>query len=69
MINCLQNQNSYDIAEDQFLEYDVFVCVDRIYKKRIKIQLFKIIDNNKIFYEGHNESNHYYTFYERGYDS
>ena len=50
MSGCDSNQHSYDIAEDKFLGYDVFICVEHHYKKTIKIHLFKIENNEIIFY-------------------
>ena len=51
----------------------LFVLIIHI-KQKLKNQLFKIIgfdkDNSKIeFYEGHNELNPYYIFYEKEYDT
>ena len=39
---CLQSQNSFDLAEDLFLGYNVFSCVEYQFRTKIKIQLFKI---------------------------
>ena len=50
MENCYANQLSYDIAEDKFLGYDVFICVDKDDQSRIKIHLFKIENDEIIFY-------------------
>ena len=51
MSGCDEAQNSFDFAEDKFNEYFVFSCVEKRFKTKIKIQLFKIIDNEIIFYE------------------
>ena len=50
MSNCNINQHSYDIAEDKFLGYDVFICVDSMDPSKIKIQLFKIENDNIMLY-------------------
>ena len=49
MSGCHDNQNSFDMAEDKLMGYYVFICVESRFKKRIKIQLFKIENNNIIF--------------------
>ena len=59
MSGCDDNQHSFDMAEDKFLGYNVFVCVEYRFKKRIKIQLFKIEDNQIIFYENRDVYNPY----------
>ena len=56
---CDENQHSFDMAEDKFMGYNVFVCVEYRFKKRIKIQLFKIENNQIIFYENRNVDNPY----------
>jgi hypothetical protein len=58
---CDQSQDSFDLAEDKFLGYNVFTCVDYQYKTKIKIQLFKIEDENIIFY-GNKNPNHFESF-------
>ena len=50
MENCYANQHSYDIAEDKFLGYEVFICVDKDDQSRIKIHLFKIENDEINFY-------------------
>ena len=59
MSGCDDKQHSFDMAEDKFLGYNVFVCVEYRFKKRIKIQLFKIEDNQIIFYENRDVYNPY----------
>ena len=51
MSGCDENQHSYDMAEDTFMGFYVFICVENRFKKKIKIQLFKIEDDKIIFYE------------------
>ena len=52
MSGCSQLQNSFDLAEDKFLGYNVFSCVDSQYGgTRIKMKLFNIVDNEVVFYE------------------
>ena len=51
MAGCNEYQHSFDMAEDTFMGYNVFICVEFRYKKRIKIQLFKI-ENDKITFYG-----------------
>ena len=54
MKGCSQYQHSFDLAEDKFLGYQVFSCVDSQYSTKIKIQLFKIEDDKAIFYGNKN---------------
>ena len=67
MIDCSTDFSSFDIAEDQFMGYDVFVCVDKR-ETKIKIHLFKIINNNDKyeinFYKGTNTTPSYVFNYE-----
>ena len=49
---CDQNHGSFDFAEDKFLGYNVFSCVENQYKTKIKIQLFKIENGEIIFSNG-----------------
>ena len=59
---CDSLQSSYDIAENKFLGYDVFVCVEKNIKKEIKIQLFKIENDEISFYKGNaNNPSYIYT--------
>jgi len=62
MTLCDSFQYNYDIAEDKFLGYDVFICLN-FDKIRIKVQLFKIENNQIIFYNG-NVNTPSYTFYD-----
>ena len=55
---CLQAQDSFDLAEDKFLGYNVFTCVEDQYKKKIKIQLFKIENDEITFYGEQNPENY-----------
>ena len=59
MTGCDENQHSFDMAEDRFMGYNVFICVENRFKKRIKIQLFKIENNQIIFYENRSLDNPY----------
>ena len=45
MDNCYDEFSSFDIAEDQFLGYDVFVCVDKSQRK-ININIYFMIIMN-----------------------
>ena len=58
MSGCDESQTSFDLAEDKFNGYFAFTCVEGRFKRTIKIQLFKINDNNEIvFYEDKNVDN------------
>ena len=50
MKGCDTNQNTFDLAEDKFIRYNVFTCIDRQFKAKIKIQLFKFDDNNNVIF-------------------
>ena len=63
MKGCDENQHSFDMAEDKFMGYNVLICVEYRFKKKIKIQLFKIEDNQIIFYENRDVDNPY-EFYD-----
>ena len=52
MTQCSQEQYNYDIAENQFMGFNVFSCVNYEDTRKIKIQLFKIENNEINFYEG-----------------
>ena len=47
---CSQSRDSFDLAEDKFIGYNVFSCVEYIYKTQIKVQLFKFVNDEIIFY-------------------
>ena len=49
---CDYYYGSFDMAEDKFLGYNVFICVEENFKSKIKIQLFKIENDETIFYRG-----------------
>ena len=51
---CDEEQNSFEFAEEKFNGYFVFSCVESRFKKKIKIQLFKIENDQVIFYEDKN---------------
>ena len=57
MNGCDESQNSFELAEEKFNGYFVFSCVESRFKTKIKIQLFKIEDDQIIFYEDHNVDN------------
>ncbi|MBO6244361.1 MAG: hypothetical protein J6O41_07375, partial [Clostridia bacterium] len=59
---CAQSQDSFDLAEDKFLGYNVFSCVEYQYKTKIKIQLFKIDSNNNIIFYGNKGRDDFETF-------
>ena len=61
MTDCEQIQSSYDISEDKFMGYNVFVCVANQYPTRIKVHLFKIENGEISFYKG-DENTPFYTF-------
>ena len=58
---CDQRQGSFDFAEDKFLGYNVFSCVENQYSTRIKIQLFKIENGEIIFSNGDIDNPFIYT--------
>ena len=51
---CSQEQHSFDLAEDKFLGYNVFTCVDSQFRTKIKIQLFKLENGKAVFYGNKN---------------
>ena len=52
MKGCDYFQNTFDLANDKFIGYNIFSCVDSEFHTKIKIQLFKFDDgDNIIFYE------------------
>ncbi len=51
MNGCSQSQDSFDLAEDKFLGYYIFSCVDSEHGTKIKMQLFKIENDEAIFYD------------------
>ena len=65
MNGCDESQNSFDLSQDKFNGYFVFSCVESRFKKKIKIQLFKIQNNEIIFYEDKN-INKTFEFEEEG---
>ena len=58
---CDQNQGSFDFAEDKFLGYNVFSCVESTYSTKIKIQLFKIENGLITFSNGDIDNPYIYT--------
>ena len=54
MNGCDEGQSSFEFAQEKFNEYFVFSCVESRFKKKIKIQLFKIEDEQIVFYEDKN---------------
>ena len=61
MKGCDQSQGSFDFAEDKFLGYNVFSCVESPYSTRIKIQLFKIENGEIIFSNGDIDNPYIFT--------
>ena len=57
MSGCDGSQTSFDLAEDKFNGYFVFTCVENRFKRTIKIQLFKIVDDEIVFHEDKNVDN------------
>ena len=57
MSGCDDSQNSFDLAEDKFNGYFVFTCIEKRFKQKIKIQLFRLVNNIITFYEDKNVDN------------